>query len=370
MNVYITSSGRYLPGEPISNESMEEYLGFVRGKPSVLRKKILRSNGIKTRHYAIDKNQKTVISNTEMAAKAAQKCIEGSYVAPKKISMLSCATSQGDYVLPGFGSMVQAELRLSSVELQTSHGICSASMMALKSAYTSIKCGDNENALVVASELASRLFKASRFEALENSGKLDFNAEFLRWMLSDGAGALMLEKVPRKTCFRIDWVRCFSHADLYPVCMSVGTSGEEGQYETWQDYPTYSDAEKDGAILIRQNVRLLDRIVKLGVDGYLRLIDSGDLQVEEIDYVLCHFSSKYFKGKIFEFLEKSGSMISEEKWYTNLYERGNTGCASIFIMLDEFMRTKKLEVGQQVICMVPESGRFNTAYMKLTVVEE
>ena len=67
---------------------------------------------------------------------------------------------------------------------------------------------------------------------------------------------------------------------------------------------------------------------------------------------------------------KAGVMIPEEKWYSNLYSRGNTGCASLFIMLDEFARTQSYKVGDTILCMVPESGRFNNAYMKLTVVEE
>ena len=62
-------------------------------------------------------------------------------------------------------------------------------------------------------------------------------------------------------------------------------------------------------------------------------------------------------------------MIPEEKWYTNLYERGNTGCASLFIMLDEFARTQDYKAGDTVFCHVPESGRFNTVYVHLTVVE-
>ena len=60
---------------------------------------------------------------------------------------------------------------------------------------------------------------------------------------------------------------------------------------------------------------------------------------------------------------------SEEKWFTNLYTRGNTGSASILIMLDDFLREGRAEPGERILCMVPESGRFNTAYMHLTVVE-
>src|SRR5690606_38546036 len=101
---------------------------------------------------------------------------------------------------------------------------------------------------------------------------------------------------------------------------------------------------------------------------FLRLLDEGRITVNQVDHVLCHYSSDYFRSRIFDSLVQAGAMIPEEKWYTNLYTRGNTGCASIFIMLDEFRRTQSYQVGDVILCMVPESGRFNTMYMQLTVV--
>lgn len=367
MSVYINSTGHFLPGPPVSNDEMEPLLGLVHGKPSRLKRRILQSNGIHTRHYAIDASHNTLFSNAEMAAKAAEHCLTDSFIGKRQIKMLSAATSQGDVVLPGFGSMLQAELGLNDIELHNSHGICSASMMALKAAFTNLKAGEQPNALVIASELTSRLFKASRYEAAGT--ELDFNAEFLRWMLSDGAGAMLLETQPRGRCFRIDWIRSFSHADAYPVCMSVGYPTDSNHSKSWQDYATYAEAEAAGALLIRQDVRLLENIVKLGVDGYLRLIAEGRVQPDKVDHVLCHYSSHYFRGKIFDMLQRAGAGIAEHKWYSNLYSRGNTGCASIFIMLDEFRRTQNYKTGDTIICMVPESGRFNNAYMQLTVVE-
>jgi 3-oxoacyl-[acyl-carrier-protein] synthase-3 len=367
MDVFINSTGHYLPGKPINNDEVENILGFIHGNKSRLKNKILKSNGIQQRHYAINNLQETEISNSEMAANAGIDCIDNSYLSPNKIQMLSCATSQGDMVLPGFGSMVQAALNISEVELHTSHGICSSSMMALKTAFNNVKCQDTNNALVIASELTSRLFKNSRYEQLENN-QVDFNAEFLRWMLSDGAGALLLENQPRPTgkSIQIDWIKSFSHANVFPVCMSVGQARNE-THKTWQDYQSYAEAEKAGALMLRQDVRLLDNIVSVGVQGFLKLIAQGDVNPNKIDHVLCHFSSKYFKNKIFDMLETAGASIPENKWYTNLYQRGNTGCASIFIMLDEFIKTHELKAGETIFCMVPESGRFNCAYMHLTV---
>jgi 3-oxoacyl-[acyl-carrier-protein] synthase-3 len=369
MNAYITSTGAFLPGPPVGNDEMEEILGCVEGKPSRLKARILKANGIQPRHYAIDRNHRTVHSNLDMAVAAAKKCLDESPLPAKSIGMLSCATTQGDMVIPGFGSMVQAGLGIPGVELLTAHGICSSSAMAVKAAVNALNCGEHDSALVVVSELASRLFKSTRYEAAGGHAAMDFNSEFLRWMLSDGAGAWLLEGAPRGRCLRVDWIRSFSHADSFPVCMGIGKPTNIEDERTWQDYATYAEAEAAGALLIRQDVRLLEQIVKLGVDGALRLIDEGTLVVDEIDHFLCHYSSHHFRGKIADMLQMCGASIPEEKWFTNLYTRGNTGAASILIMLDEFLREARPRSGERILCMVPESGRFNTAYMQFTVVE-
>ncbi len=378
MSVYITSTGAFLPGPPIAVEEVEGVLGAIHGKPSWLRVQIQKSNKIQTRHYAIDKNQQTTHSNTLMATNAASECLDRSYISRDKVGMLAVATTQGDHPAPGMASMVQAELGLPELEILTAHGICSSSMMALKAAWNSLRLEEHEAALVVSSELASRLLKKQRYEAATKSTfaekSVDFNTEFLRWMLSDGAGALLLQNrpAPKGVSLRIDWVRGFSHAHAFPTCMSVGSAGRVDDERTWQDYDTYADAETAGALLMRQDVRLLDNILRMGVDGYLRLAEEGVSKPAEVDHFLCHYSSHQFKDKILELLDAAGVGIPEERWWTNLYTRGNTGAASLFIMIDEFLRTDEvvLSEGQTILCFVPESGRFNTTYMQLTVVKQ
>jgi len=376
MDVYITSTGAFLPGPPITVEEVEGVLGAVNGKPSSLRVQIQKANKIQTRHYAIDTNQQTTHSNTEMAANAATQCLDQAFLAREHIGMLAVATTQGDHPAPGMASMVQAQLKLAELEILTAHGICSSSMMALKAAWNSLRLEEHEAALVVSSELASRLLKKQRYEAATQSTfaekRIDFNTEFLRWMLSDGAGALLLQNkpAPKGVSLRIDWVRGFSHAHAFPTCMSVGSAGRVGDDRTWQDYTTYAEAETAGALLLRQDVRLLDNILRMGVDGYLRLVQEGVSKPLEVDHFLCHYSSHHFRDKILDLLDAAGVGIPEERWWTNLYTRGNTGAASLFIMIDEFLRTDEVEVkeGQKILCFVPESGRFNTTYMQLTVV--
>jgi len=68
-------------------------------------------------------------------------------------------------------------------------------------------------------------------------------------------------------------------------------------------------------------------------------------------------------------LEMCGARVADEKWFTNLYTKGNTGCASIMIMLDDFLKSGRAKPGETVLCMVPESGRFNVAYLHFTVID-
>jgi hypothetical protein len=72
MTAYITATGRYLPGDPVTNNEIEDYIGKAGRASADLKDLILANCGITTRHYAIDKNQQTVISNAAMGWSPAQ----------------------------------------------------------------------------------------------------------------------------------------------------------------------------------------------------------------------------------------------------------------------------------------------------------
>jgi 3-oxoacyl-[acyl-carrier-protein] synthase-3 len=373
--VFITSAGKHLPGKPISNEEIEEYLGEINGKPSRTKEKMLRQNGIKTRYYAIDKNQQTTVSNSRMAVNAIDDCLKNSAIHKSEVDFMAAATTQGDLPIPGFASMVHADSGIGACEIATLHGVCGSSMMAIKNAYMQVKCDGKKNAIACASEMPSRMFKAQHFEKqnAQLSGKdIALETDFLRWMLSDGAGALLLqsEPHPNKLSLEVEWIELKSHAHLFDVCMYTGTNKDkQGNLgKSWLDYPNFQEADADSAINLKQDIKLVNNIVKLGVDGFFELINTGKISGDDIDYLVCHYSSHYFKVEIQKLMEKAGFVVPEEKWFTNLYTKGNTGAASIFIMLEELLNEGKLKPGQKILCMVPESGRFITSFMYLTVV--
>jgi len=368
--VYITSSGTFLPNKAISNEEIEDFLGCINGKSSRVKDRILKQNGIKTRHYALNKKQETTHSNAHLAANAIKDALQKSSLRSTDVQLLCTGTTQGDLPIPGFASMVHAGLDFNRCEVASLQSVCASGVMALKNAYVQIKSEEKHNAVCVGSEFASRLFKASRFEA-QGVDSLPFDAEFLRWMLSDGAGAFVLQnkKNEHGISLKIDWIDIKSHANEFPVCMYTGKIDNKNEEEkTWLDYASYEDASKAGAINLKQDARLLDKVIKTGVAHYFDLIDQGKINTDAVDWLCCHYSSEIFKDPIKELMLKGGGEIADDKWFSNLSSKGNTGAASIFIMLDELIYSGKLKIGDKILCMVPESGRFITSFMQLTVV--
>jgi 3-oxoacyl-[acyl-carrier-protein] synthase-3 len=371
-DVYITSTGSFFPNAPVPNDDMEAFLGKINGQSSRVKDRILKQNGIESRHYALDKGQNTTHSNAELAINAIKDALENSTVSEKSVQLLATGTTQGDLPIPGFASMVHAGLNIDKCALASFQSVCASGVMALKDAYSQIKSDQVKTAICAGSDLASRMFKSSRFEGQEIES-LSFNAEFLRWMLSDGAGAFLLQDQPgtKGLSLKIEWVDLRSHANQLPVCMYTGkTNNRNEQEQSWLDYPNYESASRAGAINLQQDVRLLDNVIKLGVAHYFDLIDQGKIIPDSVDWLCCHYSSEKFKGPIKDLIEKGGGDIPYEKWFSNLTTKGNTGAASIFIMLDELFHSGKLKAGQKILCMVPESGRFISSFFLLTVTEQ
>lgn len=366
-SIYINAISAFLPGEPISNDEMEDYLGMVNGLSSKWKTRMQKNNGIKTRYYAIDKFQNTLFSNAKMTSIAVETLLSKLGRETNQIQYIAAATTQGDLPVPGFANEVHGELGTPPTEIASFSGVCVSGMQALKSAYLQVLSGEKENAVACAGEIPSRLFKASRYES-QKDASLSFDTEFLRWMLSDGAGAVFLEDKPNKNGFslRIEWITQKSYGGTNPLCMYAGKN--PNSEKTWLDYPDFQSAAIDGAINLKQDVRLLDRMVKIGVDRFFELIDDHKIDPKSIDWLVCHYSSEIFKSQIKDLLLKGGLEIPEEKWFSNLETKGNTGSASIYIMLEELFYSGKLKAGDKILCMVPESGRFSTSFMSLTVV--
>jgi len=374
--VYITASSAFLPNAPVDNAHIESVLGQVGPRSSRAKRIVLKNNGIESRHYAIDSIAGVPThSNAKMTAEAVKALFDHG---PVQTAALICGTSTPDQTMPNHAVMVHGELGVPIREVLATSGICLSGLTALKYAYLGVKAGEYATAVATGSDLPSPLLRAesfaSEFEAqlleLEKHRELAFEKDFLRWMLSDGAGALLLapRAPPERPALRIDWIDLFSAADVLPTCMYAGAQEHQGQIVGWMQFDAKTRMT-NSVMAIKQNVRLLnENVVRACFENPLRdLIARRNLVQGPIDWFLPHMSSMYFAPALAAVVKALALPIAEAAWFTNLCRYGNTGAASIYIMLDELLRSGRLKPEQTILCMVPESGRFSSGFMHLTV---
>src|SRR5689334_19473998 len=151
--VYIQKLSAFLPNAPISNDEMEKVLGQINGKPSRVRRIILRSNGILARHYVIDpQTGEPRFNNAQLTAEAVRG-LSGDGFSLSQLDLLACGTSSPDQIAPGHAVMVHGELGNVPCETVSMAGICCAGIGALKYAHMAVASGAARRAVATGSEV-------------------------------------------------------------------------------------------------------------------------------------------------------------------------------------------------------------------------
>jgi 3-oxoacyl-[acyl-carrier-protein] synthase-3 len=374
-DVYITRLAMFLPNEAVGNDDMEARLGLVDSRPSRARRIVLRQNGITSRHYAIDASGNVTHTNYQLTAEAIRRLFTGD-ARWDDVDLLACGTSSPDHLVPSHAVMVHGELGGRPIEIASASGVCCSAMHALKHAFLAVRADLSHTAVCTGSELVSPVLRAQFFQGetehwreLEAKPMLVFEKEFLRWMLSDGAGAALLTRArPDGMCLRIDWIENLSFAHVAPPCMVAG--GERlpsGAVRSWKELAPHEWLERS-VFALQQDARLLEHnIMRWAGVAMTQVAQKRRLRPEDVDFLLPHLSSEYFRVKLDQRLREVGFPVPQERWFTNLSRVGNVGSASIFLMLEELFRSSRLRAGQRLMLAVPESARFSFSVALLTV---
>lgn len=375
--VFVTKISKFLPNNPVYNDEMEEYLGLIKGLKSKSKALILRNNGIKCRYYALNKEGKSTHTNAEITAEAIKNLVDSSF-SLQDIELLACGTASPDFMMPPHASIVHGLLGNNSIDAMTGVGSCNSSMWALNYAWMSLLIGKYKNAVCTGSEKTSSWMLAKNFEEeskyLESLGKnpyIAFEREFLRWMLSDGAGAVLLENKPNKDniSLRIDWIEVRSYANQAETCMFAGGyKNENNELIPWRDLDL-NQWLTDSIFSVQQDSRLLEQHITYFASIMLKeLTTKHNIDFERLNYFLPHMSSEFFRLKIKTSFAEQGIHIADEKWFTNLHKVGNVGSASGYMMLEELFYSGNLKTGNKILLFIPESARFSYTLAHLTVV--
>ena len=127
---YITASGQFLPGEPVPNDRMADYIGHLSPQAERMGRLVLRQNRIATRHYAMKPDGSTDWTIARMLAEASRNALADAEIDPKAIGYLATSTTQNDLMVPGLASQLHGELGLPPIETASMQLVCASSMMA------------------------------------------------------------------------------------------------------------------------------------------------------------------------------------------------------------------------------------------------
>ena len=372
--VFITGTGSLLPGERVGNDRMEDFIGRVDGRPSVVGRRALRWNGIEGRHYALTPDGVPLHSNASMCAGAVREALDDAGLGIADLQHLGAATTQGDLLVPGHASAVQAELGAAALEAVSYQSVCAGALMAAKGAWLTVRAGEAEVAAACAGEFSSRWFRPEFYEGtalVDARGRVRMEADFLRFTLSDGAGAVVMEPRPRpgERSLKVRWIDMTSLAGRFDPCMWAGsTFADRADLKSAWSHAGPTAAHGAGAMALLQDFELLKIVIRAWIGVWLGKVDAGRIVPDQVDHLLCHYSARSLRAEIVGLLENTAAMIPEEKWFTTLAESGNVGAASIWVMLDAFLKSGRGKPGETVLCIVPESGRAMIGFMMLEIV--
>lgn len=371
---YITGVGAFLPGEPVASDRIEDHLGRIGGRASAVGRRALRWNGVERRHYAVTPDGAWLHSNASMCAEAVRGALDDAGLERDDLQYLATATTQGDLLVPGHASAVHGELGGGPLELASFQSVCASSLMAAKSAWLTVKAGEARVACAAASEFSSRWFRPPFYEGtdlLDAKGRLGMAADFLRFTLSDGAGAVVMEGRPRADglSLEVEWIDLTSLAGQFDSCMWAGAAeaARTDRDDAWS-HAGPALAHAAGAVALQQDFTLLKAVIRAWIGVYLQKVDQGRIDPAAVDHLLCHYSARSLRQEIVGLLEATDAMIPEERWFSTLAESGNVGAASIWIMLEGLMTSGRVQEGQSILCIVPESGRAMVGFMMLRAV--
>ncbi|PHS13748.1 MAG: hypothetical protein COA78_06575 [Blastopirellula sp.] len=359
MQCYITQTASYLPGPAVENEDIQKYLGTIDGDAEVM-PAVLSMNGILTRHYAQDQQQQKTHDVYGLGANAVHKCLAESQ--GTNPTYLATGTTYSPLAAPGFASILHSQLQDRNVlnhpvEISSHSGICSSAATAMVGAIRAVSSGQHDSALCVGAEHASEVLKASKIRPVDDRDQHTnlrnsqwFMSVFLRFMLSDGAGAFLLENKPSadRLSLKVNWTHSQSYAHETPLCMQLDNSTAQ----------------------LSQDISVLSRHLVPSASQFLNsAIETNQDDLDSYTMVLPHMSSFFFRRKMERVIARNcADPDNPVPYWTNLATAGNTGAASIYLMLDEFIKQHDLSDGDRLLLFVPESGQFNYVMVSLTVV--
>ena len=297
----IVGTGGYLPPRVVTNA---EFAARLDTSDAWIRER----TGIAQRHIA-DESQ----TSSDLALEASRAALAAAGVKAQDLELIVVATSTPDYVFPSTACLLQAKLGVHNSAAFDLQAVCSGFVYALATADNFIRAGTHRRALVVGTEVFSRI--------------LDWNDRGTCVLFGDGAGAVVLAADAKPglhaSVLRADG----SHAGI--LCVPGNISGGRILGSPF--------LQMQGGQVFKFAVKVLDEVAR-------ETVAAAGMRLEDVDWLIPHQANV----RILEATAKKPG-LPRERLVVTVDHHGNTSAASVPLALDEFVRAGKIRAGHRVL---------------------
>ena len=302
----ITGTGSYLPPNRLSNEALAAQL--ARDGVETSDQWIVERTGIKARHFAAPD-----VTSSDLALIAAQRALEAADVDAANIDLIIVATSTPDMVFPSTACLVQQKLGVHGCAAFDVQAVCSGFVYALTVADSMIRTGAASRALVIGSEVFSRI--------------LDFKDRTTCVLFGDGAGAVVLEASATPGILASELHADGRHVDI--LCVPGNVSGGQILGDPL--------LKMDGQAVFKLAVGVLEDVAR-------SVLDKAGRTTDDVDWLIPHQANiRIMQGTA------KRIKLPMDKLIVTVDEHGNTSAASVPLALDESVRNGKIKPGDTVL---------------------
>jgi 3-oxoacyl-[acyl-carrier-protein] synthase-3 len=341
--VRVAATGGYLPGEPITNEQVEEFAGGVPDD-------VLEGLQVKTRHWLADPaTGAQTDSNSGMAAKAALQALDRAGIDPLDVQLLVVSTSSPEYHLPASVVFVQDALGLEKCASMEMRGGCAGAVEALDLARMYLERGQYDNAVVIGVEAISPLLVPVW---ANGPNKVRMRDRLGIYSFGDGAGAMVLT----------------AHDDggdtiLGSAIACVGGGKKPGmQVIGGGTYKPFSEQLKD-----KRPVEMKVDVVESGrytpyvlTEGLRATLTAAGVAADDITHcIIPEGNAPYMTDELREAgLLTDEWLTLEPRIYENLADVGATGSAAVPLAVDAGVKSGTVNQGDMVMLLAIETSKW------------
>jgi 3-oxoacyl-[acyl-carrier-protein] synthase-3 len=302
----ISGTGSYLPPLRLTNADMVERLAI--GGVETSDQWIVERTGIRARHFVADG-----VFASDMAAEACRKAMDAAGVDGSEIDLIIVATSTPDMVFPSTAAILQHKLGISGCPVFDVQAVCSGFIYGLTVADAMIRTGTAKKALVVGTEVFSRL--------------LDFGDRTTCVLFGDGAGAVVLEASEVPGILSTDIHADGKHAGI--LCVPGHVSGGKVLGDPL--------LKMDGQAVFKLAVGVLE-------DTARAVLTKAGRSEADIDWLIPHQANIRIMQSTARKLK-----LPMDKVVVTVDQHGNTSAASIPLALDQAVRAGQVKKGDTLL---------------------